>query len=156
MTTLFLHIPFSRLSQSTDPMSTTTYEAAPAASTSDLLAAVGRVLLAAIFVLSGAAKLADPAGSIAYIESAGLPLPTIAYAGAVAVELIGGLLLVAGFQTRIVALAIAAFSIAAAFSFHANLADQNQFIHFFKNIAMAGGLFQVAAFGSGRFGFDRR
>ncbi|MFM6831281.1 MAG: DoxX family protein [Novosphingobium sp.] len=135
---------------------TTTYEAAPAAFPSDLLAAAGRVLIAAIFVLSGASKLADPAGTIAYIESAGLPLPTVAYAGAVAVELLGGLLLVAGFQTRIVALAIAAFSIAAAFGFHSNLADQNQFIHFFKNIAMAGGLLQVAAFGSGRFGFDRR
>ncbi|MDT0508369.1 DoxX family protein [Novosphingobium sp. MMS21-SN21R] len=139
-------------------MTSTTYEGAPASSssTSDLLAVTGRVLIAAIFVLSGASKLADPAGTIAYIESAGLPLPTVGYAAAVAVELIGGLLLVAGFQTRIVALAIAAFSIAAAFSFHANLADQNQFIHFFKNIAMAGGLLQVAAFGSGRFGFDRR
>lgn len=139
-------------------MTTTTFKAAPAAatSTSDLLAAVGRVLLAAIFVLSGVSKLTDPAGTIAYIESAGLPLPSVAYAGAVAVELIGGLLLIAGFQTRLVALAIAAFSIVAAFGFHADLADQNQFIHFFKNIAMAGGLLQVAAFGSGRFGFDRR
>ncbi|MBA4353306.1 MAG: LysR family transcriptional regulator [Novosphingobium sp.] len=139
-------------------MTTTTLRAAPAASasTSDMLAAVGRVLLAAIFVLSGVSKLTDPAGTIAYIESAGLPLPTVAYAGAVAVELIGGLLLIAGFQTRIVALAIAAFSIVAAFGFHSDLADQNQFIHFFKNIAMAGGLLQVAAFGSGRFGFDRR
>lgn len=125
-------------------------------STTDMLATTGRVLLAAIFVLSGASKLADPAGTIAYIESAGLPLPSLAYAGAVAVELIGGLLLIAGVQTRIIASAIAAFSIVAAFSFHANLADQNQFIHFFKNIAMAGGLLQVAAFGSGRFGFDRR
>lgn len=139
-------------------MTTTTLRAAPAASasTSDMLAAVGRVLLAAIFVLSGVSKLTDPAGTIAYIESAGLPLPTVAYAGAVAVELIGGLLLIAGFQTRIVALAIAGFSIVAAFGFHSDLADQNQFIHFFKNIAMAGGLLQVAAFGSGRFGFDRR
>lgn len=138
-------------------MTAITAEATSAsASTTDMLAATGRVLLAAIFVLSGASKLADPAGTIAYIESAGLPLPSLAYAGAVAVELIGGLLLIAGVQTRIIASAIAAFSIVAAFSFHANLADQNQFIHFFKNIAMAGGLLQVAAFGSGRFGFDRR
>ena len=131
-------------------------EASRASSTTDMLAATGRVLLAAIFVLSGASKLADPTGTIVYIQSAGLPLSTLAYGGAVAVELIGGLLLIAGVQTRIVASAIAAFSVAAAFSFHANLADQNQFIHFFKNIAMAGGLLQVAAFGSGRFGFDQR
>lgn len=124
--------------------------------TSDLLAATGRVLLAAIFVLSGVSKLADPTGTIAYITSAGLPAPSLAYGAAVAVELVGGLLLIAGIRTRIVASAIAAFSLAAAFGFHANLADQNQFIHFFKNVALAGGLLQVAAFGSGRFGFDRR
>ncbi len=128
---------------------------APSA-TSDLLAATGRVLLAAIFVLSGVSKLADPTGTIAYITSAGLPAPSLAYGVAVAVELVGGLLLIAGIRTRIVASAIALFSLAAAFGFHANLADQNQFIHFFKNVALAGGLLQVAAFGSGRFGFDRR
>lgn len=128
---------------------------APSA-TSDLLAATGRVLLAAIFVLSGVSKLADPTGTIAYITSAGLPAPSLAYGVAVAVELVGGLLLIAGIRTRIVASAIAVFSLAAAFGFHANLADQNQFIHFFKNVALAGGLLQVAAFGSGRFGFDRR
>ncbi|MBA4087940.1 MAG: LysR family transcriptional regulator [Novosphingobium sp.] len=124
--------------------------------TSDLLAAAGRVLLAAIFVLSGVSKLADPTGTIAYITSAGLPAPSLAYGVAVAVELVGGLLLIAGIRTRIVASAIAVFSLAAAFGFHANLADQNQFIHFFKNVALAGGLLQVAAFGSGRFGFDHR
>lgn len=128
---------------------------APSA-TSDLLAAAGRVLLAAIFVLSGVSKLADPTGTIAYITSGGLPAPSLAYGVAVAVELVGGLLLIAGIRTRIVASAIAVFSLAAAFGFHANLADQNQFIHFFKNVALAGGLLQVAAFGSGRFGFDRR
>lgn len=124
--------------------------------TSDLLAAAGRVFLAAIFVLSGVSKLADPTHTIAYITSAGLPAPSLAYGAAVAVELVGGLLLIAGIRTRIVASAIAAFSLAAAFGFHANLADQNQFIHFFKNVALAGGLLQVTAFGSGRFGFDRR
>ncbi|MFY8195646.1 DoxX family protein [Novosphingobium sp. B1] len=133
------------------------FETRRAASTnSDLLAATGRVLLAAIFVLSGVSKLADPTGTIAYITSAGLPAPSLAYGVAVAVELVGGLLLIAGIRTRIVASAIAVFSLAAAFGFHANLADQNQFIHFFKNVALAGGLLQVAAFGSGRFGFDRR
>lgn len=124
--------------------------------TSDLLAVTGRVLLAAIFVLSGVSKLADPAGTIAYITSAGLPAPSLAYGVAVIVEVLGGIMLIAGYRTRIVASAIAAFSIVAALGFHANLADQNQFIHFFKNVALAGGLLQVAAFGSGRFGFDRR
>jgi putative oxidoreductase len=125
-------------------------------SSSDILALTGRVLIAAIFILSGASKLADPAGTIGYIASAGLPLPQLAFAGAAAVELLGGLALVVGYRTRLVALVLAIFSILAALSFHSALADQNQFIHFFKNIAMAGGLLQVVAFGGGRISLDAR
>jgi putative oxidoreductase len=122
----------------------------------DALPLVGRLLLAAIFVISGLSKAADPAGTIGYIASAGLPLPQLAFAGAVFVEIVGGILLVAGFHARIVAAVLAAFTLAAAFSFHFDLGDQNQFIHFMKNVALAGGLLQVIAFGAGRYSFDRR
>ena len=125
-------------------------------SSNDVLALTGRVLIAAIFILSGASKLADPAGTIGYIASAGLPLPQLAFAGAAAVELLGGLALVVGYRTRLVALVLAIFSILAALSFHSALADQNQFIHFFKNIAMAGGLLQIVAFGGGGLSLDAR
>lgn len=121
-----------------------------------LLPLIGRVLIAAIFLLSGASKLAAPAGTIGYIQAAGLPLPTPAYAVAVATELGAGLLLVLGYRTRIVAAWLALFSIATAFGFHHDLADQNQFIHFFKNIAIAGGLLQVVAFGGGLLSIDGR
>jgi putative oxidoreductase len=106
-------------------------------------------------VISGLNKAADPAGTIGYITSAGLPLPQVAFAGAVFVETVGGILLVIGYQTRIVAAVLATFTLAAAFSFHFDLADQNQFIHFMKNVALAGGLLQVIAFGPGRYSFDR-
>jgi len=125
-------------------------------SSGDALALAGRVLIAAIFILSGASKLADPSGTIGYIASAGLPLPQLAFAGAAAVELVGGWALVLGYRTRLVALALAIFSILAALTFHSALSDQNQFIHFFKNIAMAGGLLQVVAFGGGRLSRDAR
>jgi len=75
--------------------------------------------------------------------------------GAALLELVGGLALVVGFRTRLVAIALAAFSVVAAVLFHSALGDQNQFIHFFKNVAMAGGLLQVAAFGPGRFALSR-
>jgi putative oxidoreductase len=68
----------------------------------------------------------------------------------------GSLALIVGYQTRVAAALLAAFSIAAAFAFHNHFADQNQFIHFFKNVAMAGGLLQVVAFGAGRFSLDAR
>ncbi|OLF52886.1 DoxX family protein [Pseudomonas chlororaphis] len=117
---------------------------------------IGRILLSAIFILSGFSKVAAPAAMVGYIQSVGLPFPQLALGIAIAVELGGGLLLIAGYRTRLVALGLAVFSVATALAFHNNLGDQNQFIHFFKNIAMAGGLLQVVAFGAGRFSLDAR
>jgi len=122
----------------------------------DVAAVVGRLLLAAIFLLSGFSKLANPAGTIGYIASSGLPLPEVAYAGAVFVEVILAAGLVLGYRTRLVAAAIGGFTLVTAFAFHFNLGDQNQFIHFFKNIAIAGGLLQVIALGGGKFSLDAR
>lgn len=119
-------------------------------------ALIGRVLLSVIFILSGFSKLAAPAMMIGYIGSVGLPLPQVALAVAIIVEIGGGLALIAGYRTRTVAAVLALFSVFTALAFHSALADQNQFIHFFKNIAMAGGLLQVVAFGAGRFSLDAR
>ncbi|MYM70894.1 DoxX family membrane protein [Duganella sp. FT109W] len=107
---------------------------------------IGRVLLATIFVFSGIGKIMAPAATIGYIASSGLPFATLGFAIAVAVELGGGLALAFGFQTRIVAAILAAFSIVTALAFHNNLADQNQLINLLKNFAMAGGLLQIVAF----------
>jgi putative oxidoreductase len=117
---------------------------------------IGRIGLAAIFLLSGFSKLAAPAATIGYIQSAGLPLPQVAFGIAALIEVGGGLALVLGFRTRIVAAILAAFAIVTAFAFHHDLADQGQFINFWKNVAMAGGLLQVVAFGAGRFSLDAR
>ncbi|WP_457106883.1 DoxX family protein [Methylobacterium sp. P5_C11] len=121
-----------------------------------LLPVTGRILMSAIFLVSGAGKLAAPAATLATIEAAHLPLPPVAYAAATTVEVVGGLLLVAGYRTRLVALALALFAVATAVTFHAALGDQNQMFHFLKNLAMAGGLLQVAAFGAGPISFDAR
>jgi putative oxidoreductase len=120
------------------------------------LPALGRLLIAAIFILSGITKITAPAATQAYIASVGLPVPLLSYLLAVVIEVGGGILLVIGFQTRTIAAVLALFTIAAAVSFHANFADQNQMIHFLKNISMAGGLLQVVAFGAGAWSFDTR
>lgn len=117
---------------------------------------IGRVLLSAIFILSGVSKLAAPAMMVGYISSVGLPLPQVALVVAIIVEVGGGLALIAGYRTRLVAAGLALFSVVTALAFHNALGDQNQFIHFFKNIAMAGGLLQIVAFGAGRFSLDAR
>jgi putative oxidoreductase len=117
---------------------------------------VGRLMIGLPFAMSGLGKLAAFGATTAMISAAGLPVPPLAYAVAVAVELGGGLLLVAGYQARTVAIALAVFSLATAISFHSNFADQNQMIHFLKNVMIAGGLLQIAAFGAGALSVDNR
>jgi putative oxidoreductase len=116
---------------------------------------VGRVLIGLPFAMSGLGKLAAYGPTTAKIADVGLPFPPLAFAVAVAVELGGGLLLVFGYRVRPVALALAAFSLATAISFHGNFADQNQMIHFLKNVMIAGGLLQIAAFGAGALSIEQ-
>ena len=114
----------------------------------------GRILLAVIFILSGIGKLKDPTGTVAYMQSAGVPAillwPTIA------LELLGGVALVIGFQTRLVAAALAVFTLIAAAMFHHNFADQEQMVNFLKNLSMAGGLLLLVASGATAFSVDTR
>ena len=116
----------------------------------------GRLLIGLPFAMSGLSKLAAIGPTTDMIRAAGLPLPPLALAVSVTVEVGGGLLLIAGFQTRIVAAVLALFALATAFSFHSNFADQNQMIHFLKNVMMAGGLLQIVAFGAGALSVDNR
>lgn len=121
-----------------------------------IVPAIGRVLLATIFIFSGIGKLLAPAATMGYIASSGLPFAGLALGVAIAVELGGGLMLALGIQTRLVAAGLAAFSIVTGLAFHNAIGDQNQLIHLLKNFAMAGGLLQVVAFGAGAYSFDQR
>jgi putative oxidoreductase len=116
----------------------------------------GRLLIGLPFAMSGLGKLAAIGPTTEMIRAAGLPLPPVALALAVIVELGGGLLLVTGFQARIVAAVLVVFAFATAVSFHSNFADQNQMIHFLKNVMIAGGLLQIVAFGAGALSIDNR
>src|SRR5882757_8215294 len=116
----------------------------------------GRLLIGLPFAMSGLGKLAATGPTTEMIRAAGLPLPALALVVAIVVESGGGLLLVAGFRARIVAAALALFSLATAVSFHSNFADQNQMIHFLKNVMMTGGLLQIVAFGAGALSMDNR
>lgn len=114
----------------------------------------GRLLIGLPFAFSGFGKLAATGATRQLIAAAGLPFPALALAVAIAVELGGGLLLIAGYRVRVIASAMAVFTIATALSFHTNFADQNQMIHFLKNVMITGGLLQIVAFGAGGFSLD--
>jgi putative oxidoreductase len=117
---------------------------------------LGRVLIGAPFVLSGLGKLAAHDATVGYISSVGLPLAQLGWLIAVVVELGGGALLLIGYRARLVALITALFALATAIFFHRNFADQNQMIHFLKNIMLAGGLLQIVYFGAGPLSIDAR
>lgn len=125
------------------------------------LALVGRLLLALLFLPAGIGKITGFAGTVGYIGSVGLPLPALGAVIAIVVEIVGGVALIAGFGTRIAALILALFTLAASFFFHAYWAvpaDQ-QFVTqllFMKNIAVVGGLLTLSAWGAGAWSMDAR
>ncbi len=117
---------------------------------------VGRVLIGLIFVMSGVSKIADPQGTQQYMAAMGITTATtFLYAGAVFVEVAGGLSVVLGVWAKWGAAALIVFMIPTTLMFHMNFGDQNQTIHFMKNLAMIGGLLYVATYGSGRLSIDR-
>lgn len=119
-----------------------------------LLLLMGRLLLAAIFVQSGFGKIAGYAGTAQYMEAAGVPsalLPLV-----IVLELAGALGIVLGWKTFWAALALAGFTLLAALLFHLQPGDQNQMIHFMKNLAIVGGLLVLAGSGPGAWSLDRR
>ena len=142
-------------------MATTTTSVSSSTPAQDAVALLGRILLAALFVPAGFGKISGFDGTVVYIGSVGLPLPALGAVVAIVVELGLGLLLLVGFKTRLSAIVLAVFTVAAAVFFHnywalpADKAFVNQLM-FWKNIAIAGGLLGFAAFGAGRLSIDKK
>ncbi|OOG36983.1 DoxX family protein [Polaromonas sp. A23] len=123
------------------------------------LSLLGRALIALLFIPAGFSKIAGFAGTAGYIASKGVPLPEVAAAAAIGVELGLGLLLLVGFQARWAALGIALFTVVITFIFHAFWAVPAEQVMmqqqaFFKNIAVVGGLLTIAAWGPGAWSVD--
>lgn len=117
---------------------------------------IGRILMSAIFIQAGLSKLLNVSGTIGYFESLGLPLASVVIWFVILVELVGGLLILTGFYTRIAASVLAFFCIAAAFTGHSNWADAMDFQAFMKDVAISGGLLYIAAAGAGIISLDTR
>ena len=138
-------------------------------SAQNILVLVGRILLAYLFITAGYPKLLDPTGTAGMITGAGLPAATaLAYLAGL-FELVAGLAILVGFQTKLVALALAAFSIFTALVFHSGTINIPDFpgganglltvfngLMMWKNITIAGGFLVLAAFGPGAYSIDAR
>jgi len=115
---------------------------------------LGRVMLAAIFLIAGYGKITGYGVTAGYMASQGVPgalLPLV-----IATEVLGGLAILLGYQTRIVAFLLAGFTLLAALIFHHDFANQTQSIMFLKNVAMAGGFLLLVVNGAGAWSLDRR
>jgi putative oxidoreductase len=133
----------------------------PSTSIQDSLALLGRALIALVFVPEGFQKITGFGETVGYIVAAGVPLPQVAAAISIVVEVGLGLLLLVGFQTRWVALGIAIYTLVVTFIFHPYWAVpaaevMMQRINFFKNLGLVGGLLGVMAWGAGGWSVDRR
>lgn len=121
----------------------------------------GRLLIVALFLPAGLSKLMNFEGTLGYFNSLGMPAPSLALVIAIVVEILGAIALILGFQTRLVAIVLAIFTFAATLLGHAFWAvpAEQAFVTqllFFKNIAVIGGLFVLAANGAGKFSIDGR
>ena len=125
------------------------------------VALVGRILLAQLFIISGAMKIPGFEGTAGYIAAKGLPMPQVLAALTIVLELGGGLMLAAGFKTRWVAIAFFLWLIPTTFIFHKfwgieAAQVQNQMINFMKNISIMGAMLLAFAFGPGAYSVDKR
>jgi putative oxidoreductase len=125
------------------------------------LSLAGRILMAIIFIGSGLSKATGFAATVGYIASKGLPMPEAGAAAACLLEVAGGLALVFGWYTRLMAALLAIFTIVAGIVFHGFWAFPPeqlvaQQVHFLKNLCIAGGLLSIVAWGAGPWSLDAR
>jgi len=113
---------------------------------------VARIFLGQIFLLSGLNKISGYDGTLGYMNAMGIPDALLPLA--ILLEVGGSLAIMAGWQTKWISLALAAFTVVAAAIFHSNFSDQIQMIMFMKNIAIAGGLILLSVHGAGAYSLD--
>jgi putative oxidoreductase len=127
----------------------------------NLAAFVGRLLLVLLFLSSGWGKVADPSGTLGYMNSAGLPFPQLLLWGSVLVEIGTGLAILLGWKARWAAALLFLWMIPVTAAFHNPWAGdpsqaQMQMVHLMKNLSIMGGLLLLFALGPGGWSVDRR
>ena len=121
---------------------------------SNYVAPAGRVLIAFMFVMSGLNKINNYGNTAGWMDAMGVPGSLLPFV--IVLEVLGGAAIMIGWQTRIAASLFAAFSVMSAAIFHADFSDQNQMIHFMKNVSIAGGFLFLIVHGAGTYSMDNR
>ena len=119
----------------------------------DAILLAGRLLLSLIFVHEGVVLAIHFEGTVKVMATLGIGLPLVV--ATIALQLGAGLSVGLGLQARIGAVLLGLFCLATAALFHTNFANQNELLHFEKDLAMSGGMFILAAAGAGALSLDR-
>jgi putative oxidoreductase len=122
----------------------------------DAVALVARVLLSALFIVIGARSLMNVGGTAGFLGRSGVPSPQIVAWAVIAVELIGGLMVLVGFKARWAALGLCVFTAATIYLGHKFWIDASQLTHALKNLGIMGGFLLLFANGPGRYSVDGR
>ena len=118
-----------------------------------LASVLGRMLLALIFIISGITKIMHVTATAELIEKATTLPPSIALPVGI-FELVFGVFLAVGFMTRVSSVLLFGFTIATVVLFHNKVGDPLQVQMALKNVAIAGGLLMVFAYGQARGSVD--
>jgi putative oxidoreductase len=119
------------------------------------LLALARILMSSLFIWDAILQLRNPGAAIRYFASVHVPLPDVAIWIGVAIQILGGLAILAGFKTRWAAALLALFCLGTAFGVHLPAGGLANMINFYKNLVMAGGFLYVISFGAGAIALDK-
>jgi putative oxidoreductase len=122
----------------------------------DIALVIGRILIGALFLIAAYNKFKGYDGTIAYFTRLGVPAASVTAPLVEFLEVVAALMLIVGYQTRLVALALGLFVVIAALFAHTNFGDGNQLNHFLKNLAIAGGCLALFCSGPGAYSVDAR
>jgi len=116
----------------------------------------GRILIATIFLIAGLSKIGSFSGTSQFMAAKGIPLADIALVITILIEILGGLSIILGYKAKWGAWILFGFMIPTTLIFHTNFSDQNQLIHFLKNLGIMGGLLYITAYGVGPISLDEK
>ena len=117
---------------------------------------LGRLLMALIFIRAGFYKSMSMDAVVGNLAHNGLPMPGVTYYFVVALELLGGLAVLVGFQTRVIAVVMAVYCVLTGVLVHFVPGNEGQMVHYFKNLCMAGGFLQLYVLGGGLWSLDAK
>ena len=115
---------------------------------------IARISISILFLLNGIFKINNYEGTVGWMESFGLP--GILIIPAIILEIVGPILIIIGYQTRIAAASLSLFCVATAIIFHNDFNDQMQLTAFLKNIALAGGFLFLVVNGAKGYCLDKK